>query len=187
MQQILDCEKLHVREFNESQNKTMPKQRSQLEREKAGRPGIDGILIIVDKVKGDDRPDEALINDTSERQFRVVGALNKFLPFSDDIRASVDEGEGQSYFLMPPTDEAAKIETSAGTYLCTKNERNELAEVHGHRNKLSGAQKLMEAVLYEAIQSCAGKPRSGGGSRKKVLIREAWEWIESDAAACLTI
>ncbi len=50
-------------------------------------------------------------------------------------------------------------------------------------NNLSGAQKLMEAVLYEAIQSCAGKPRSGGGGRKKVLIREAWEWIESDAAA----
>ena len=50
-------------------------------------------------------------------------------------------------------------------------------------NNLSGAQKLMEAVLYEAIQSCAGKPSSGGGGRKKVLIREAWEWIESDAAA----
>ena len=48
---------------------------------------------------------------------------------------------------------------------------------------LSGAQKLMAAVLDEAIQSCAGKPSSGGGGRKKVLIREAWEWIESDAAA----
>ncbi len=50
-------------------------------------------------------------------------------------------------------------------------------------NNLSGAQKLMEAVLYEAIQSCAGKPRSGAGPRseKERTIREAWEWIESDA------
>ena len=56
-----------------------------------------------------------------------------------------------------------------------------LPEQFQEKTSLTGEQRLLLAVLEDAILTCAGKPRSGAGPRSKILvIQEAWAWVESD-------
>ena len=101
----------------------------QLEHDRFGCPGIDNYIIIEDVLKDDKRRDEDRFKDDSLREFEVIGSLARFLPFTEDIKCSVAEGEGTSYFLMTEGSEKAKVSTPFGNYHLQPNGRGELATI----------------------------------------------------------
>ena len=95
-----------------------------------GVPGIDGFVFTVEV-----RPDEGLdggttgVDDTTERKFRVVAALAKYAPFPIGVSASIEDGEGSSYFVVPQGATQGSVQGRRGTMQMFTNSAGELARV----------------------------------------------------------
>ncbi len=98
-----------------------------IERERMGPSGIEGYLIIVDKLRGDKRTDEEQLRDKEEREFEIECAVGKNISISDEIQCSIPEGFGESFLLMPKEEEEAFIKTYQGEYHIRKNTNDEIS------------------------------------------------------------
>src|SRR5215471_13305731 len=108
----------------------MPTISHEIDRSLVGVPGIDGFLFTVEVrpsagLTGSTKP----IQDTREREFRVVAALGKYAPFPAGISASIAESEGSSYFIVPQNVTGVDIKGPSGALRVFTNKAGELARV----------------------------------------------------------
>lgn len=108
----------------------MPTPSVQIDRAAMGVPGIDGFLFTVEV-----RPQDGLdggttaVDDTRERQFRVIAALAKYAPFPSEVRTSIAEDEGSSYFVAPQGVTQVDIQGPCGAMQGYTNRSGELARL----------------------------------------------------------
>jgi hypothetical protein len=71
----------------------------------------------------------ASVDDAREREFTVVAALAKYAPFPSDVNASIEDGAGNSYFVVPTGVTQVNVQGPCGTMLMFTNVSGELARV----------------------------------------------------------
>jgi hypothetical protein len=97
-----------------------------IDRRLLGAAGIDGYLHIVDIRSDDTRSEEERFADRKQREFHVRAALAKARTQGENIRATIQNGEGHSFVTAP---DDLKVQTRDGVYEITRNTRGELARV----------------------------------------------------------
>ena len=98
-----------------------------IERDRIGPPGVYSYLFTLDKLQGDKRTDEEKLRDKEEREFEVKCALGKNFTISEEIQASLPEGYGESYLLIPQEEDESIVSTPQGEYHFKKNANNEIS------------------------------------------------------------
>ena len=97
-----------------------------IDRRLLGPAGIDGYLHIVEDRRDDARTAEERFADRTARVFHVRAALAKSRVQGENVRASIQPGDGAS-FISAPDD--IRVQTRDGTYQISRNEQGELAQI----------------------------------------------------------
>lgn len=97
--------------------------------EKLAPPGVEGYLICLEKLRGDDRTDKEQLRDKDEREFEVKCALGKYFAVPEEIQCSIPNGYGESYLLMPKEEKESVLKTAQGEYHLFKNLNNEISMI----------------------------------------------------------
>lgn len=135
---------------------------AEIDRSKLAPAGIEGYLHVLDDNAGprDADRDMARLRDVSERDFDVGAALGKHASASASIQASVSEGEGESFILLPRGKKEVPLGTPKGCFRLVANERGELGTVF-HRCKarsssdaigifVTGLTPMLDALSFDA-------------------------------------
>lgn len=135
---------------------------AEIDRSKFAPAGIEGYLQVLDDNAGPRDPDRdmARLRDASEREFHVAGALGKSTTGSQLIQTSVNEGEGESFILLPRGSREVPLDTPKGRFRLVANDRGELGTVF-HRcrarswsdaihNFLAGVTPMLDALSFDA-------------------------------------
>jgi hypothetical protein len=97
--------------------------------EKLGPPGIRGQLHILAVLQDDQRTDTERLEDTSERQFKILARLSKSPLDIEGILENFTAKDGGSYLLMSDKTVFTKIDSPEGQFIIQKNEANEFSLV----------------------------------------------------------
>ena len=107
----------------------MDDKKFQLDRDKLAPAGIEGYLVFVDVFREEKRSDDERLTDTRLREFDVLCSLAKSIRFNEEIKASISEKDGESFFVLPKDTENMKVSTGSEEYLFLKNEDNEIGRI----------------------------------------------------------
>jgi hypothetical protein len=125
-----------------------------------GPPGTPGQIHWLAQFPDDPRSDDARLNDTSQREFKIGALLSKAPTPSDQISAGFTEADGGSYFVLPEAAVQVKIETHAGSVTIKANSRHELSLIEftclatnawqARHNFLQVAMRFVDYACYAA-------------------------------------